>query len=177
LEFRSSLQLVSCELANPISSTIADFYRAAVASVVTLYYRVKIQSDLADVTWKVGYVLLWSQVEMFAGVTASSMPSVRQFFSRQERLMSWGSSLRRTFIGGSSRSSSNPDELPGHVATLQPYQSSTTKTFGVATEKSGDDDLEAGGHDSQAPMNRDSASSMVKDDASFSWKSVSVGSW
>ncbi|KAH5332002.1 hypothetical protein HBI12_053450 [Parastagonospora nodorum] len=160
-----------------ISLVFATGLMAAVASVVTLYYRVKIQSDLSDVTWKVGYVLLWSQVEMFAGVTASSMPAVRQFFSRQERLMSWGSSLKRTIIGGSSRNSSSAGQLPGHVATLQPYASSGTKKSGVETEKERDDHVEAGRHDSHFRMSRDSASSLVKDDATMSLKSVSVGSW
>jgi hypothetical protein len=159
----------------------ADQNRAAVASVVTLYYRVKIQSDLADVTWKVGYVLLWSQVEMFAGVTASSMPAVRQFFSRQERLMSWGSSLKRTFIGASSRKSSNAgaSQLGGHVATLRPYESSTEKKTATETQKvaQGNKDLEAARIDSHAHVSRDSASSLVKDDASISFKSISVGSW
>jgi len=177
LESRSSLRLVSCALAIFRLNTITDFDRAAVASVVTLYYRVKIQSDLSDVTWKVGYVLLWSQVEMFAGVTASSMPAVRQFFIRQERLMSWGSSLKRTIIGGSSRNSSNAGQPAGHVATLQPYEGSGTNKTSAETEKVRDDDVEAIRHDSHVRVGRDSASSLVKDDASMSLKSVSVGSW
>ncbi|CAD6566657.1 MAG: hypothetical protein ASARMPREDX12_008782 [Alectoria sarmentosa] len=56
---------------------------AAIASVVSLYYRVQLQDKLSDPTWNVGYVSLWAQVEMFAGVIASSMPTVKQFFSRQ----------------------------------------------------------------------------------------------
>lgn len=35
------------------------------------------------------------QIEMFAGVTASSMPTVKQFFTRQDfSLMSWTSSVK-----------------------------------------------------------------------------------
>jgi hypothetical protein len=117
---------------------------------------------------------------MFAGVTASSMPAVRQFFSRQDRLVSWGSSLKRTFIGASSRKSSNAEssQLGGHVATLRPYESGTEKKtaaeHGVAQ---GDEDLEAARIDSHAHVSRDSASTLGKDDASFSFKSISVGSW
>ncbi|KAF1975825.1 hypothetical protein BU23DRAFT_579032 [Bimuria novae-zelandiae CBS 107.79] len=32
----------------------------AIASVVSLYYRVQLQNEPTDTTWKVGYVLLWS---------------------------------------------------------------------------------------------------------------------
>lgn len=131
---------------------------------------------MSDVTWKVGYVLLWSQIEMFAGVTASCMPTVRQFFSRQELLKSWGSSLKRSIIRSSTRSSSNADQLPGHVATLREYESKTTKNSGVETEKSGTGDLEAG-HGSHVALSRDSASSLGKDDASVSLQSVSTASY
>ncbi|KAI9656910.1 MAG: hypothetical protein M1821_003549 [Bathelium mastoideum] len=58
---------------------------AAISSIVSLVYRVKLQEDLGDSM----------QIEMFAGVTASSMPTVTQFFSRQNfSIASWASSLR-----------------------------------------------------------------------------------
>jgi hypothetical protein len=116
---------------------------------------------------------------MFAGVTASSMPAVRQFFSRQERLMSWGSSLKRTFIGASSRPSPNIDaQLGGHVATLQPFENLTAKKTAAETNKGaqGNEDLEAARVDSHAHVSCDSASSLAEDDASASLKSISVGS-
>jgi len=70
--------------------------------MASLYYRVLLQNDPTDTNWKVGYTLLWTwvasqnvailgylgwystyrQVEMWAGVTASCMPAVKQFFSR-----------------------------------------------------------------------------------------------
>ncbi|KAH6387206.1 hypothetical protein HBI55_181490 [Parastagonospora nodorum] len=53
----------------------------AIASVLSLYCRVVLQRDPTDTTWKVGYTLLWTQVEMWSGVTASCMPTVKQFFS------------------------------------------------------------------------------------------------
>ncbi|KAF2800534.1 hypothetical protein K505DRAFT_355625 [Melanomma pulvis-pyrius CBS 109.77] len=53
----------------------------AVASVISLYYRVLLQNYPTDTTWKVGYTLLWIQVEMWSGVTASCMPSVKHFCS------------------------------------------------------------------------------------------------
>ncbi|KAF2023420.1 hypothetical protein EK21DRAFT_94936 [Setomelanomma holmii] len=148
----------------------------AVASIVSLHYRVQIQNDMSDVTWKVGFVLLWSQIEMFAGVTASCMPTVRQFFSRQELLKSWGSSLRRSIIRSSTRSSSNAEQLPAHVATLREYESKKPKNGGNQNEKSGNGDLEAG-HGSNATLTRDSASSLGKDDASASLQSVSIDSY
>ncbi|MCJ1379010.1 hypothetical protein MMC17_002109 [Xylographa soralifera] len=68
---------------------------AAIASTVSLYYRVQLQEDFSDPTWNIGYVLLWAQIEMFAGVAASSMPTVNQFFTRQNfPLRSWRSSLK-----------------------------------------------------------------------------------
>lgn len=36
------------------------FFRGAVASVISLYYRVLLQNDPTDTTWKVGYTLLWT---------------------------------------------------------------------------------------------------------------------
>ncbi|KAF2498145.1 hypothetical protein BU16DRAFT_558220 [Lophium mytilinum] len=92
---------------------------AAIASTITLYYRVKIQNDLSDAPWKVAYVLLWSQIEMFAGVAASSMPSVRQFVSRQDVFKSWGPSLKRSIFRSSS--AGQQEKMPGHVATLREW--------------------------------------------------------
>ena len=100
---------------------------AAIASILSLTYRVQLQHDASDVTWKVGYVLLWSldaphspsiipprsvreiildrQVEMFAGVSASSMPSVYQFFIRHNLSLAakWWS-LKSIFMGSSTSS-------------------------------------------------------------------------
>ncbi|PQE16342.1 hypothetical protein CJF32_00006214 [Rutstroemia sp. NJR-2017a WRK4] len=80
-------------------------YSAAIASIVSLYYRVKLQKDGSDPTWKVGYVLLWAQIEMFAGVAASSMPTVHKFFShRNFSLWSWQPSLKASLLRLASRS-------------------------------------------------------------------------
>ncbi|KAL9609613.1 MAG: hypothetical protein Q9167_005637 [Letrouitia subvulpina] len=84
---------------------------AAVASITSLYYRVQLQNNIHDSTWGVGYVLLWAQIEMFAGVAASSMPTVHQFLHRQNIsvvawISSWKSNLTRT------RSSSAHGRLP-----------------------------------------------------------------
>ena len=35
---------------------------AAIASILSLYYRVQLQEHLNDPTWNVGYVLLWASV-------------------------------------------------------------------------------------------------------------------
>jgi hypothetical protein len=137
--------------------------------VVGLYYRIRIQEDLSDVTWKVGYVLLWTQIEMFAGVTAASMPAVRQFFSHQDRLMSWGSSLKRSIFGSSACNSSSPDRFPAHVATLREYESRTARSTEIEREKSSNGDIETG-------HARDSASTFGKGGASVSFKSVSTDS-
>jgi hypothetical protein len=137
-----------------------------------LYYRVQIQKDLSDATWKVGYVLLWTHVELFAGVAAASMPAVRQFCSHQERLMSWGLSLKRSIIRNSNHGSSDPDRLPAHVATLREYESKTTESK-KETPRNGD--VEAG--DGAYALPRQSGSTLGKDDASASLRSVSTGSY
>ncbi|KAL9126710.1 MAG: hypothetical protein Q9175_007876, partial [Cornicularia normoerica] len=68
---------------------------AAIASIVSLFYRVQLPKNLSDSSWNGGYVLLWAQIEMFAGVAASSMPTVKQFFCRQNlSLTSWRSSVK-----------------------------------------------------------------------------------
>ncbi|KAK2880119.1 hypothetical protein FQN49_000533 [Arthroderma sp. PD_2] len=61
---------------------------AVAASAANLYYRTLLQNDITDASWKVGYVLIWSKIEMFAGITASSMPAVRQFFSSRTGIFS-----------------------------------------------------------------------------------------
>jgi hypothetical protein len=117
-------------------------------------------------------VLLWTHVELFAGVAAASMPAVRQFCSHQERLKSWGSSLKRSIVRSSSHGSSNQDRLPAHVATLREYESKTTES---KEENPRNVDIEAG--DGAHALPRDSASTLGKDDASASLKSVSTGSY
>jgi hypothetical protein len=57
---------VSSYLTSPLpSSFIHEDWRirllsATAASMASLYYRVELQNDTSDATWKVGYVLLWS---------------------------------------------------------------------------------------------------------------------
>lgn len=84
----------------PCSEGTDYIARGAIASVLSLYYRVVLQRDPTDTTWQLGYTLLWTyvsqsgrfhwavltdlsngQVEMWSGVTASCMPTVKQFFS------------------------------------------------------------------------------------------------
>ncbi|KAL6714315.1 hypothetical protein ACLMJK_007738 [Lecanora helva] len=68
---------------------------AAIASTVGLYYRVILNRHLDDAPWHVSYVLIWTQIEMFTGVAVSSMPTVNQFFSRQDfSPLSWRLSLK-----------------------------------------------------------------------------------
>ncbi|KAF1962236.1 hypothetical protein CC80DRAFT_487749 [Byssothecium circinans] len=65
---------------------------AAIASTMALYYRVRMQQDPGDIQWKVGYIFIWTQIEMFAGVAATSMPSVKQFFNNKSiSPLIWGS--------------------------------------------------------------------------------------
>ncbi|CAD6444964.1 62363eee-ebac-4559-95b9-02bf3d28c070 [Sclerotinia trifoliorum] len=94
--------------------------RAAIASMINLYYRVKLQSDPSDATWKVGYVLLWTNIETFAGVAASSMPTVHQFFSGWSfSLASWKASLKSSLIhlpGRNKREKLSGDHQPGFTA-------------------------------------------------------------
>lgn len=55
------------------------------------------------------------QIEMFAGVTASSMPTVKQFFTRQDfSLMSWTSSVKSslTHLLSSSAREKRDDDNP-----------------------------------------------------------------
>lgn len=93
---------------------------AAIASMINLYYRVKLQNDPTDTTWKVGYVVLWTQIETFAGVAASSMPTVHQFFSQWSfSLASWKSSLKSNLIhlpGRNKREKLSDDHQPGFTA-------------------------------------------------------------
>jgi hypothetical protein len=89
--------------------------------------------------------------------------------------MSWGTSLKRSIIRASTRNSSNAGQMPGHVATLRPYESQANGA-GQLSEKTAHRYLESG-HKSHERPSRDSASSLVKDDASVSMQSVSVGSW
>ncbi|KAF2446585.1 hypothetical protein P171DRAFT_483919 [Karstenula rhodostoma CBS 690.94] len=68
------------------------------ASMMSLYYRVLLQNNPDDVTWKVGYTLLWTQVEMWAGATASCMPSVKQLFSRYMPSLSQSSAFKPSLL-------------------------------------------------------------------------------
>ena len=70
------------------------------------------------------------QIEMFAGVTASSMPTVNQFFTRQRSLLaSWTSSLKSSL---SHLLSSSPREK------LTGYSPSFTERAGSIADTSGD---------------------------------------
>ncbi|KAF2642066.1 hypothetical protein P280DRAFT_541624 [Massarina eburnea CBS 473.64] len=67
----------------------------AIASTIALYYRVQMQRDRSDVEWKLGYIFIWTQIEIFAGVAATSMPSVKLFFKKDSNWPSaWGSSFK-----------------------------------------------------------------------------------
>jgi hypothetical protein len=110
---------------------------------------------------------------MFAGVTASSMPAVRQFIGRNELLKSWASSPKLSFLKKLTHSSSDPDKRPGHVATLRSYKSQT-RGIQANTENAANVDRCAG-HD--LPGQSGSDPSLVKEKVSASSKSVSVASW
>jgi hypothetical protein len=130
------------------------------------------QTSLADYSWKTGYVMLWVQVEMFAGVTASSMPAVRQFIGRNELLRSWASSPKLSFLRRFAQSSSDPDHRPGHVATLRSYRSMTRGNQAEA-EKAAKENRNAGDDpEGQSASN----ASLIKEKASTSSNSVNVGS-
>ncbi|KAL9084582.1 MAG: hypothetical protein Q9165_008007 [Trypethelium subeluteriae] len=65
---------------------------ATIASAVNLSYRVRFQQGFEDLKPN-------RLVEMFAGVTASSMPAVRQFFHHHDLSpMSWSRSLRSNLV-------------------------------------------------------------------------------
>ncbi|MCJ1400967.1 hypothetical protein MMC11_004178 [Xylographa trunciseda] len=99
---------------------------AAIASTVSLYYRIQLQDNFSDPTWGIGYVLLWAQIEMFAGVAASSMPTVNQFFTSQNSLItSWRSSLKHSFthlLTGSTR-----EKLPDHNSNFTDWGEGSTR--------------------------------------------------
>lgn len=100
---------------------------AAIASIVTLYYRVQLQRHLIDASWDVAYVLLWAQIEMFAGVAASSMPTVHQFFASQNILLpSWTSSLKSS-LTNILRSSAR-EKLPDHNPSVTEWGNSNSHT-------------------------------------------------
>lgn len=100
---------------------------AAIASIVGVNYRVQLQENASDPTWKVGYVMLWSQVEMFAGVAASSMPTVHLFFTRQNfSLASRWSSLKSRLTR--SPSSSAQVKLPDYNPSSKNWAGSSTHT-------------------------------------------------
>ena len=33
---------------------------AAIASTISLYYRIKLEENISDLTWYIGYVLMWA---------------------------------------------------------------------------------------------------------------------
>ncbi|MCJ1462825.1 hypothetical protein MMC07_001428 [Pseudocyphellaria aurata] len=67
---------------------------AAIASTINLYYRIRFQRAHVDPLWKASYVQLWGQIEMFAGVAVSSMPTLNQFLAHHDFSIS---SLRTGF--------------------------------------------------------------------------------
>ncbi|MCJ1464972.1 hypothetical protein MMC07_003587 [Pseudocyphellaria aurata] len=89
---------------------------AAIASTINLYYRIRLQRTMADPFWKVGYVKLWGQIEMFAGVAVSSMPTVNQFLAHHNSsINSLRTSFRNSLTNLLRRSSREniSDENPG----------------------------------------------------------------
>ncbi|MCJ1463139.1 hypothetical protein MMC07_001744 [Pseudocyphellaria aurata] len=68
---------------------------AAIASTINLYYQVHLQKTIADALWNVGYVELWGQIKMFAGVAVSSMPTVNKFLAHHNSsIISLGTNCR-----------------------------------------------------------------------------------
>ena len=72
-------------------------------------------------------LMLQRQIEMFAGVAASSMPTVNQFFTHQSfPLKSWRSSLRSSLTH--LLSSSARVKLPGRNSSFTDWDQSNTHT-------------------------------------------------